>query len=58
MSYLQFGKAWEPQAPSLWIEFWIGTQLGYSGHPVRGQHWAVFWSWRPSNMKFWVHWHY
>jgi cytochrome c-type biogenesis protein len=36
MSYLQFGKAWEPQAPGLWREFWIGTQLGLLWTPCAG----------------------
>jgi cytochrome c-type biogenesis protein len=36
MSYLQFGKAWEPKTPSLWSEFWIGTQLGLLWTPCAG----------------------
>ena len=36
MSYLQFGKSWEPKTPSLWSEFWIGTQLGLLWTPCAG----------------------
>jgi cytochrome c-type biogenesis protein len=36
MSYVQFGKAWEPKAPGLWSEFWIGTQLGLLWTPCAG----------------------
>jgi cytochrome c-type biogenesis protein len=36
MSYLQFGKTWEPKEPSLWSEFWIGTQLGLLWTPCAG----------------------
>ncbi len=36
MSYWQFGKAWEPKTPSLWSEFWIGTQLGLLWTPCAG----------------------
>ncbi len=36
MSYVQFGKAWEPKTPSLWSEFWIGTQLGLLWTPCAG----------------------
>jgi cytochrome c-type biogenesis protein len=36
MSYLQFGKTWEPKTPSLWSEFWIGTQLGLLWSPCAG----------------------
>jgi cytochrome c-type biogenesis protein len=36
MSYVQFGKAWEPKAPGLWSEFWIGTQLGLLWIPCAG----------------------
>jgi cytochrome c-type biogenesis protein len=36
MSYLQFGKSWEPQTPGLWSEFWIGTQLGLLWTPCAG----------------------
>jgi cytochrome c-type biogenesis protein len=35
-SYLQFGKSWEPKTPSLWSEFWIGTQLGLLWTPCAG----------------------
>jgi cytochrome c-type biogenesis protein len=36
MSYVQFGKSWEPKTPSLWSEFWIGTQLGLLWTPCAG----------------------
>jgi cytochrome c-type biogenesis protein len=36
MSYLQFGKSWEPKTPGLWSEFWIGTQLGLLWTPCAG----------------------
>jgi cytochrome c-type biogenesis protein len=36
MSYLQFGKTWEPKTPGLWSEFWIGTQLGLLWSPCAG----------------------
>jgi cytochrome c-type biogenesis protein len=36
MSYWQFGKYWEPKTPSLWSEFWIGTQLGLLWTPCAG----------------------
>jgi cytochrome c-type biogenesis protein len=32
----QFGKSWEPKAPGLWSEFWIGTQLGLLWTPCAG----------------------
>jgi cytochrome c-type biogenesis protein len=35
-SSVQFGKAWEPKAPGLWSEFWIGTQLGLLWTPCAG----------------------
>jgi cytochrome c-type biogenesis protein len=36
VSYLQFGKSWEPQTPGLCSEFWIGTQLGLLWTPCAG----------------------
>ncbi len=36
MSYVQFGKSWQPKAPSLWSEFLIGTQLGLLWTPCAG----------------------
>jgi cytochrome c-type biogenesis protein len=36
MSYVQFGKSWEPKKPGLWSEFWIGTQLGLLWTPCAG----------------------
>jgi cytochrome c-type biogenesis protein len=35
-SSVQFGKAWDPKAPGLWSEFWIGTQLGLLWTPCAG----------------------
>jgi cytochrome c-type biogenesis protein len=35
-SSLQFSKYWEPKAPGLWSEFWIGTQLGLLWTPCAG----------------------
>ena len=36
MSYVRFGKAWEPKKSGLWSEFWIGTQLGLLWTPCAG----------------------
>ena len=36
LSRWQFGKSWQPETPSLWSEFWIGTQLGLLWTPCAG----------------------